>query len=39
MVNAGREIWIEREGGVEHVGVLAHQWLMPDLRMVPEYAS
>lgn len=24
MVNAGREIWIEREGGVEHVGVLAH---------------
>ncbi len=22
MVNAGREIWIEREGGVEHVGTL-----------------
>ncbi|MGA0149674.1 MAG: CpaF family protein, partial [Ilumatobacteraceae bacterium] len=24
MVNAGREVWIEREGGVEHVGTLAN---------------
>ena len=24
MVNAGREIWIEREGGVEHVGTLGN---------------
>lgn len=23
MVNAGREVWIEREGGLEHVGTLA----------------
>ena len=24
MINAGREVWIEREGGVEHVGALPH---------------
>ncbi|MGA0784716.1 MAG: CpaF family protein [Ilumatobacteraceae bacterium] len=24
MVNAGREVWIEREGGVEHVGTLGN---------------